>query len=49
MIHQAVEADNVMPVATELAYAYADKDPETLSVVKRRMYAQAVAALAASP
>ena len=48
VIHHGVEADNVMPVATELAHAYADKDPETLGVVKRRMYAQAVAAFAVS-
>jgi enoyl-CoA hydratase/carnithine racemase len=43
VIHRAVDADNVMPVAAELAHAYADKDPDTLSTVKRRMYATAVA------
>lgn len=45
VIHRAVDARNVMPVATELAHAYADKDPETLETVKRRMYAAAVAGL----
>ena len=49
VIHRAVDADNVMPVATELAHAYADKDPETLETVKRRMYATAIAAFAGSP
>ena len=41
-IHHAVDAHNVLPMATELARAYADKDPETLETVKRRMYAAAI-------
>ena len=49
VIHRAVDADNVMPVSTELANAYADKDPETLETVKRRMYATAIAAFSGSP
>ncbi|MEN8238670.1 MAG: enoyl-CoA hydratase/isomerase family protein [Actinomycetota bacterium] len=47
-IHRAVDADNVMPAATEIAHAYADKDPETLKTVKQRMYGAAVAALTGS-
>lgn len=42
VINRAVEAHNVMPIATELAHAYADKDPETLETVKRRMYAATI-------
>jgi enoyl-CoA hydratase/carnithine racemase len=42
VIHRAVDADNVMPLATELAHAYADKDPDTLETVKKRMYAATV-------
>jgi enoyl-CoA hydratase/carnithine racemase len=42
VIHRAVDADNVMPLATELAHAYADKDPNTLETVKKRMYAATV-------
>jgi enoyl-CoA hydratase/carnithine racemase len=49
VIHRAVDADNVVPVATELAHAYSDKDPETLQTVKRRMYATAVLELTGSP
>jgi enoyl-CoA hydratase/carnithine racemase len=49
VIHRAVDTRNVMPVATELAHAYADKDPETLETVKRRMYATAIAEFAGSP
>ncbi len=49
MIHRAVDADNVMPLATELAHAYADKDPNTLETVKRRMYAATVEAFTRSP
>jgi len=48
VIHRAVDAENVTPVATELAHAYADKDPDTLQTVKQRMYATAVAAFAGS-
>jgi enoyl-CoA hydratase/carnithine racemase len=49
VIHRAVDAKNVTPVSTELAHAYADKDPATLTTVKRRMYATTVAALTATP
>jgi enoyl-CoA hydratase/carnithine racemase len=49
VINRAVDTHNVMPVATELAHAYASKDPETLETVKRRMYATAIADFAASP
>jgi enoyl-CoA hydratase/carnithine racemase len=48
VIHRAVDADNVMPLATELAHAYADKDPATLETVKQRMYATAVSAFIGS-
>ncbi|GMR02993.1 MAG: enoyl-CoA hydratase-related protein [Acidimicrobiia bacterium] len=40
-IDRAEEHANVLPVAMELAHAYADKDPKTLATVKRRMYEQA--------
>jgi enoyl-CoA hydratase/carnithine racemase len=49
VVNRAVDTRNVMPVATELAYAYANKDPETLETVKRRMYATAIAEFAESP
>ena len=49
VVHRAVEADNVMPLASELAHAYADKDPLTLETVKRRMYAATVEAFTRSP
>jgi enoyl-CoA hydratase/carnithine racemase len=49
VIHRAVDADNVMPLATELANAFADKDPNTLETVKRRMYAATVKAFTRSP
>ena len=45
VIHRAVDTRNVLPIATELAHAYADKNPETLETVKRRMYAAAVTEL----
>ncbi len=44
VVNYAVAADNVMPLSRELAYAHADKDPTTLGVVKRRMYAHVVTA-----
>ena len=49
VVHRAVDVDNVIPVATELAHAYAGKDPATLETVKRRMYATTIAAFAESP
>ena len=49
VIHRAVDARNVMPVSSELAYAYADKDPATLATVKQRMYATTVAELTTTP
>jgi enoyl-CoA hydratase/carnithine racemase len=49
VIHRAVDADNVMPLATELANTYANKDPQTLETVKRRMYAASIEAFTGSP
>jgi len=49
VIHRAVDAEDVMPLATELAHAYANKDPLTLETVKRRMYAASVEAFTRSP
>jgi enoyl-CoA hydratase/carnithine racemase len=49
VVHRAVDTVNVMPVAAELAHAYADKDPKTLETVKQRMYEAAVAAFTRSP
>ncbi len=45
-VNRAEDADNVLPVAVEIAHAYADKDPRTLATVKRRMYHDAVSLLA---
>ena len=49
VIHRAVDAEDVMPLATELAHACANKDPLTLETVKRRMYAASVEAFTRSP
>ena len=49
VINRAVGADKVMPLATELAHAYANKDPLTLETVKKRMYAASVEAFTRSP
>lgn len=37
-INRAEEQHNVLPVSMEMAHAYADKDPATLTTVKRRMH-----------
>jgi enoyl-CoA hydratase/carnithine racemase len=41
-VNRAEQQRNVMPVSMEMAHAYADKDPATLTTVKRRMYHDAV-------
>src|SRR4029077_749890 len=45
IVDEAVDADRVLPRATELAAALAHKDPATLATIKQRLYADALAAL----
>jgi enoyl-CoA hydratase/carnithine racemase len=45
IVEEAVEAKQVLPRAIELAGALAGKDPATFGTIKRRLYADALAAL----
>jgi enoyl-CoA hydratase/carnithine racemase len=45
IVEEAVEADRVLPRAIELATALAHKDPATLAIIKRRLYAAPLAVL----
>ena len=45
IVDEAVEADQVLPRAIELAAALAAKSPQTLGAIKRRLYAPALTAL----
>jgi enoyl-CoA hydratase/carnithine racemase len=45
IVDQAVDAEQVLPRATERAAALAGKDPATLAIIKQRLYASALAAL----
>jgi enoyl-CoA hydratase/carnithine racemase len=45
IVEEAVEAEQVLPRAIELAGALAGKDPATFGAIKRRLYADALAAL----
>ncbi len=47
-INRAEKRDDVLRVATEVAEAYAHKDPNTLATVKQRMYHEATALLMGS-
>jgi enoyl-CoA hydratase/carnithine racemase len=45
IVDQAVDAEDVLPAAIELAAGLAGKDPATLAVIKQRLYADTLAAL----
>ncbi len=45
IVEQAVEQEQVLPKAIELASALAEKDPATLGAIKRRLYEAPLAAL----
>lgn len=45
IVEEAVEADQVLPRAVELAGALAAKDPATFGTIKQRLYAETLAAL----
>jgi Delta3-Delta2-enoyl-CoA isomerase len=45
IVEEALEADAVLPRAMELAAALVHKDPATLATIKRRLYADTLAAL----
>lgn len=45
IVDEAVADEDVLPRAIELANQLADKDPETLAAIKRRMYADTIRAL----
>ncbi|MBN1652796.1 MAG: enoyl-CoA hydratase/isomerase family protein [Deltaproteobacteria bacterium] len=42
IVHHAVAENEVLPKAVEIAQSLAAKDRETLSVIKRRMYAEVI-------
>lgn len=45
IVEEALDAEQVLPRAIELAAALAGKDPATLATIKQRLYASALAAL----
>ncbi|MGI9528717.1 MAG: enoyl-CoA hydratase/isomerase family protein [Acidimicrobiia bacterium] len=49
VVTRAVPSDQVLDVATEYAHAFARKDPEVLTTVKRRMYSEAASMLTVDP
>ena len=49
VVTRALEADQVLDVATEYARAFSGKDPGVLATVKRRMYSEAAGMLTVDP